>query len=141
MTEISYFLMNITSFQLLLGSQGFVIFYPNLIQTFLNLKLKPLKIFFWSLFLLWEFFLILNPYNFVPLTAHIKLEINYSNELEHKCSQEVSLMALNDTFTIQEMDLDTKNLSYDIKAKELEAFWYSECEKHHSNNHFKIFCN
>ena len=33
-----------------------------------------------------DFFLILNPYNFVPLTAHIKLEINYSNELEHRCS-------------------------------------------------------
>ena len=35
-------------------------------------------------------------------------------------------MALNDTFTIQEMDLDTKDLSYDIKAKELEAYWNKE---------------
>ena len=87
------------------------------------------------------FFLILNPYNFVPLTAHIKLEINYSNELEHKCSQEVSLMALNDTFTFKEMDLDTKNLSYDIKSKELEAYWHKECEQHPSNNHCKIFCD
>ena len=85
--------------------------------------------------------MILNPYNFVPLTAHIKLEINYSIELEHECNQEVSLMALNDTFTIQEMDLDTKDLSYDIKAKELEAYWNKECEKHPSNNHCKIFCD
>ena len=126
---------------LLVRSQGINIFYPNFTQTFLNLKLKPLKIFFWSLFLLWEFFLILNPYNFVPLTAHIKLEINYLNELEHKCSQEVSLMALNDTFTIQEMDLNTKDLSYDIKAKELEAYWNKEFRQHHFNNNYKIFCD
>ncbi len=85
--------------------------------------------------------MILNPYNFVPLTAHIELEINYSNELEHKYSQEVSLMALNDTFTIQEMDLDTKDLSYDIKAKELSAYWSKECEQHPNNNHCKIFCD
>ena len=84
--------------------------------------------------------MILNPYYFVPLTAHKKLEINYSNELEHKCSQEVNLMALNDTFTIQEIGLDTKNLSYDIK-KELEAYWNKECEQHPSNNHCKIFCD
>jgi len=71
--------------------------------------------------------LILNPYNFVPLTAHIKVEINYSNELEHKCSQEVSLMALNDTFTIQEINLDKKNLSFDNKLKEIEAYWNKEC--------------
>ena len=85
--------------------------------------------------------MILNPYNFVPLTAHIKLEIYYLNELEHKCSQEVSLMALNDTFTIQEMELDTKNLSYDIKTKELEAYWHKECEQHPSKNYCKIFCD
>ena len=84
--------------------------------------------------------MILNPYNFVPLTAHIKLEIYYPNELKRKCSQEVSLMALNDTFNIKEMDLDTKDLSYDIKAKELETYWKKECEQHPSNNHCKIFC-
>ena len=61
--------------------------------------------------------MILNPYNFIPLSAHIKLEINYLNELEHKCNQEVSLMALKDTFTLQEMNLDTKNLSNNIKIK------------------------
>ena len=61
--------------------------------------------------------MILNPYNFVPLTAQIKLEINYAKELEHKCSQEVSLMALKEKFTIQEMDLNRKDLSYDIQAK------------------------
>ena len=54
--------------------------------------------------------MILNPYNFVPLTAHIKLEINYSNELEYDSSQELSLIALKDKMTIKEMNLDTKNL-------------------------------
>ena len=83
--------------------------------------------------------MILNPYNFVPLTAHIKLEINYSNELEHKCSQQVSLMALNDTFTIQEMDMDKKDLSYDIKAKELEAYWINKYEKLPTNPHYKLY--
>ena len=29
-------------------------------------------------------------------------------------------MALNDIFTIQEMDLDTKNLSYDLKKNNLK---------------------
>ena len=85
--------------------------------------------------------MILNPYNFVPLTANIKLEINYSNELEHKSSQQVSLMALNDTFTIQEMNLNTKNLSYDVNEKELEAYWNKVCEQYPSNNHCKIFCD
>ena len=85
--------------------------------------------------------MILNPYNFVPLTAHIKLEIYYSNELEHSCSKGVSLMALNDTFTIQEINLDKKNLSFDNKLKEIEAYWKKECEEHPSNNHCKIFCD
>ena len=69
--------------------------------------------------------MILNPYNFVPLTAHIQLEIYHSNELEHSCSPGVSLMALNDTFTI----------------KEIEAYWNNECAEHPSNNHCKIFCD
>ena len=81
-----------------------------------------------------------NPYNFVPLTAHIKLEIYYSNELEHSCSQEVSLMALNDTFTIQEI-LDKQDISYDNKLKEIEVYWNDECAEHPSNNHCKIFCD
>ena len=85
--------------------------------------------------------MILNPYNFVPLTAHIKLEIYYSNELEHRCRQEVSLMALNDTFTIQEINLYTKSLSYDIEPKELETYWYKECAENPSNNHCKTFCD
>jgi hypothetical protein len=50
-------------------------------------------------------------------------------------------MALNDTFTIQEIDLDTKDLSYDIKAEELEAYWNKECEHYPSNNHCKILCD
>ena len=85
--------------------------------------------------------MILNPYNFVPLTAHIKLEIYYSNELEHRCSQRVSLMALNDTFTIQEINLDKKHFSYDNKLKEIKAYWNKECAEHPSNNHCKIFCD
>ena len=85
--------------------------------------------------------MILNPYNFVPLTAHINLEMKYANKLDYKCSQEVSLMALNDTFTIQEINLDKKDLSYDIEPKELEAYWNQDCEKHPSNNYFKIFCD
>ena len=85
--------------------------------------------------------MILNPYNFVPLTAHIKLEIYYSNELEHGCSQEVTLMALNDIFTIQEINLDKKDISYDNNLKETEAYWNKECAEHSSNNHCKIFCD
>ena len=85
--------------------------------------------------------MILNPYNFVPVTAHIKLEIYYSNELEHRSSQWVSLMALNDTFTIQEINLDKKHLSYDNKQKEIESYWNNECAEHPNNNHCKIFCD
>ncbi len=85
--------------------------------------------------------MILNPYNFVPLTAHIKLEINYSNELEHRCSQEVNLMALNDTFTIKEINSDKKELSYVTEPKKIEAYWNKECAEHPSNNHCKSFCD
>lgn len=85
--------------------------------------------------------MILNPYNFVPLTAHIQLDIYYSNELKQWCSQGVSLMALNDTFTIQEIKLDKKDLSYDNKLKKIEAYWNNESAKHPSNNHCKIFCD
>ena len=85
--------------------------------------------------------MILNPYNFVPLTALIKLEIYYSNELENICSQEVSLMALNNRFTIQEINLDKKNLSFENKLKQIEAYWNNEFTEHPSNNHCKIFCD
>ena len=85
--------------------------------------------------------MILNPYNFVPLTAHIKLEINCLNGLEQRCSQEVSLMALNDKFTIQEINLDKKDPSFDNKLKEIEAYWNNECAEHPSKNHCKIFCD
>ena len=50
-------------------------------------------------------------------------------------------MALNDTFTIQEINLDKKDLSYDKKLKEIEAYWINECAEHPSKNHCKIFCN
>ena len=85
--------------------------------------------------------MILNPYNFVPLTAHIKLEIYCPNELEHSCRRRLSLMALNDTLTIQEINLDKKDLSYDTKPKEIEAYWNNECAEHPSNNNCKIFCD
>jgi len=32
-------------------------------------------------------------------------------------------MALNDTFTIQEINLDKKNFSYDNKPDEIVAYW------------------
>ena len=85
--------------------------------------------------------MILNPYNFVPLTAHKKLEIYYLNELERNCSQEVNLMALNDKFTIQEINMDTKDFSYDIKTKELGSYWIDSYEKHNTNNHCKVYCD
>ena len=50
-------------------------------------------------------------------------------------------MALNDTFTIQEMGMDKKDLSYDIKAKELEAYWNNECKEHPTKNHCKVYCD
>ena len=50
-------------------------------------------------------------------------------------------MALNDTFTIQEINLDKKDLSYDNKLKEIEAYWNNVCAEHPSNNHCKIFCD
>ena len=50
-------------------------------------------------------------------------------------------MALNDTFTIQEINLAKKDLSYNNKLKEIEAYWNNECVEHTSNNHCKIFCD
>ncbi len=50
-------------------------------------------------------------------------------------------MALNDTFTIQEINLYKKNLSFDNKLKEIEDYWINECAEHPSNNHCKIFCD
>jgi len=50
-------------------------------------------------------------------------------------------MALNDTFTIQEINLDKKNLSFDNKLKEIETYWNNECAEHPSNNQCKIFCD
>ena len=85
--------------------------------------------------------MILNPYNFVPLTAHIQLEIYHLNELEHRCRQGVSLMALNDKFTIQEINLDKKDLSFDNELKKIEAYLNNECTEHPSHNHCKSFCD
>ena len=50
-------------------------------------------------------------------------------------------MALNDTFTMQELNLDKKDLSFDNKLKKIEAYWNNECVEHPSNNHCKIFCD
>ncbi len=50
-------------------------------------------------------------------------------------------MALNDTFTIQDINLDKKDLLCNIKPKILESYWDRECSEHPSNNHCKIFCD
>ena len=50
-------------------------------------------------------------------------------------------MALNDRFTIQEINLDKKDLSYNDKLKEIEVYWNNECVEHPNNNHCKIFCD
>ncbi|KGF91552.1 hypothetical protein EU92_0294 [Prochlorococcus marinus str. MIT 9107] len=50
-------------------------------------------------------------------------------------------MALKDKFTIQEINLDKKDLTYDIEPKEIGAYWHKECAEHPSNNHCKIFCD
>ena len=50
-------------------------------------------------------------------------------------------MALNDTFTIKEINLDKKNLSFDNKHKEIEAYWYNKYAEHPSKNNCKIFCD
>ena len=50
-------------------------------------------------------------------------------------------MALNDKFTIQEINMDTKDLSYDMKAKELQAYCNNECEKNPTYNHCKVYCD
>ena len=47
---------------------------------------------------------------FLPLTAEIRLEIYYWNELENRSDEEVSLMTINDTFSIGGTNLDKKNL-------------------------------
>ena len=50
-------------------------------------------------------------------------------------------MALNDKFTIQEINMETNEFSYDINAKELEAYWNKECKEHPTNNHCKVYCD
>jgi len=50
-------------------------------------------------------------------------------------------MALNDTFTIQEINLDKKDLSYVNNLKKIEAYWNNECAERPSNNHCNIFCD
>ena len=50
-------------------------------------------------------------------------------------------MALNETFTIQEINLYKKDLSNDFKQKQLEDYWNNEYEEHPSNKHCKIFCD
>ena len=115
-------------------------FKAKFIQIFLKLENLFWRYFPYNYFNL-KLFLIIYPYNFVPLTAQIKLEIYYLNELENRCSQEVNLMALNDTFSIQDIKLDKKNLLYGINPKGLEPYWNKECAEHPSNNHCKIFCD
>ena len=83
--------------------------------------------------------MILNPYKYVPLTELIKLEINYSNKLENICNQDLSLMELKDTFTIQEINLDKKDLSYENKLKEIEAYLKQAFAKQPSKTIAKFF--
>ena len=42
-------------------------------------------------------------------------------------------------FTIQEINLTKKDLSYNIELKEIEAYWNNECGEHPSKNHYKMF--
>ena len=41
----------------------------------------------------------------------------------------------------QEISLDKKDLSHDLKLKELEAYWNNECTGDSRNNHCKISCD
>ena len=50
-------------------------------------------------------------------------------------------MALNNTFTIQDINLDKKDLLNDIKPKGLIAYWNNECAEYPSNKYCKIFCD
>ena len=50
-------------------------------------------------------------------------------------------MALIDTFTVQEMNIDTKDLSYDKKAKGLEAYWKNEWKQHPTYKNCRFFYN
>ena len=50
-------------------------------------------------------------------------------------------MVLKDKFTIQEIYLDTKDISYNINSKEPENYLNNECKLHPSNNNCKIFCD
>ena len=50
-------------------------------------------------------------------------------------------MALKDIFTSQDINLDIKDLLYDMKPKRIESYWNSQCGEHPSNNHRKIFCD
>ena len=52
-----------------------------------------------------EFFLILNPYNLVPLTAHTKLKLHQPNGLEHRYYFKVTRMKLKSTFSIQDKNI------------------------------------
>ena len=48
-------------------------------------------------------------------------------------------MALNDKFTFQEIDMDKKDLSYNINTKQFEAYLINECKEHFTNNNCKVY--
>ena len=50
-------------------------------------------------------------------------------------------MALNDTFTIQEMDLDTKDLYYVMKVDFLEETSNKECIDYPNQEDCLVCCN
>ena len=47
-------------------------------------------------------------------------------------------MALKDTFTIQEINMDIKDLSYDMKEKELEFYCNNEGGQNPTDNRYKV---
>ena len=48
-------------------------------------------------------------------------------------------MALNDTFTIKEINLDKKYFLNYFNLKGVEAYWNNVCAEYPSNNQYKIF--
>ena len=48
-------------------------------------------------------------------------------------------MAIKDTFSIQDIEFDKKELLYNINPKGHEAYWNKEFAEHPSNDHCKNF--
>ena len=50
-------------------------------------------------------------------------------------------MAVNFTFTIQEINSYKKDLLGDLNPKKVETYWKKRCSKNANNNHCNIFCD